>query len=429
MTDETPKEPLHELTLGRIQPSPDTVAPEPSPSRSASEDDELEAIAARCRAKAEAARGAAERQRLIRERYDSPDEDVPSDPTTAAWVQALTDAFHWLSADAPSESPGVTLLDDVGGCFETVAEGLILFRDAQNRQRGLERVLPLVAEAQSALRQSLRRLKAREDPDQLEVYERVRNAAARHRLFLKRYLRADDSADPAAWPELLARIEAQAGGDVPTQRQATLFGRLRTLCAPTEGERTGESWRSIFDLLEELIAAGAPPSSRKIRESLLPLVDDLPELEETPSGCRLVLREIDRYLANRPLPEAPAKSLESSASIREAARLLSGRTVVLIGGVRRPEAQRALKSALGLKELVWLGTREHQSTSTFEPAIASPDVALVLLAIRWSSHGFAEVKPYCDRLGKPLVRLPGGYGANQVAAQILAQCSDRLEDR
>jgi hypothetical protein len=49
-----------------------------------------------------------------------------------------------------------------------------------------------------------------------------------------------------------------------------------------------------------------------------------------------------------------------------------------------------------------------------------------LLAIRWASHGFGDVKPLCDRHGKLLVRLPGGYNANQVAAQILAQCSEHL---
>jgi hypothetical protein len=53
-------------------------------------------------------------------------------------------------------------------------------------------------------------------------------------------------------------------------------------------------------------------------------------------------------------------------------------------------------------------------------------MALVLLAVRWSSHSFGEVRQSCDRHGKPLVRLPGGYNPNQVAAQILSQCGERL---
>jgi hypothetical protein len=86
-----------------------------------------------------------------------------------------------------------------------------------------------------------------------------------------------------------------------------------------------------------------------------------------------------------------------------------------------------LKTALGLKDLIWIETREHQSIEGFEPAIARPDVAVVLLAIRWSSHAFGDVKRYCDRHGKLLVRLPGGYNPNQVAAQILSQGSGQLE--
>ena len=72
--------------------------------------------------------------------------------------RVLTDAFYWASTDDPSGTPDISLLDQVGGCFETVAEGLLLVRDARHRRGGLERALPLLAEAQSALRQSLRLL-------------------------------------------------------------------------------------------------------------------------------------------------------------------------------------------------------------------------------------------------------------------------------
>ncbi|HEX8204028.1 MAG TPA: hypothetical protein VF590_26365, partial [Isosphaeraceae bacterium] len=157
-----------------------------------------------------------------------------------------------------------------------------------------------------------------------------------------------------------------------------------------------------------------------------PVVDALPDLGDLPPGFRVALREIDRYLATRPAPSAPACAHPPAAEVAEAARLLAGRRVVLIGGIRHPGAQEALEAALNLAELIWIETKEHQSIRAFEPAIARPDVALVLLAIRWSSHAFGDVKQYCDRHGTPLVRLPGGYGPHQVAAQILAQASTQL---
>ena len=108
------------------------------------------------------------------------------------------------------------------------------------------------------------------------------------------------------------------------------------------------------------------------------------------------------------------------------ARLLAGKSLVLIGGRRRRDSQEALRKAFGLESLLWIETKEHQSIESFKPMIARPEVAMVLLAIRWSSHGFGEVSHLCERHGKPLVRLPGGYSPNQVAAQILAQCSEQL---
>ena len=106
--------------------------------------------------------------------------------------------------------------------------------------------------------------------------------------------------------------------------------------------------------------------------------------------------------------------------------MLGGKSVVLIGGIRRREAQQTLKRSFELDSLLWIETKEHQAVETFEPMIARPDVALILLAIRWSSHGFGEVRHLCERHNKPLVRLPGGYSPNQVAAQILAQVSVQL---
>jgi hypothetical protein len=48
-------------------------------------------------------------------------------------------------------------------------------------------------------------------------------------------------------------------------------------------------------------------------------------------------------------------------------------------------------------------------------------VTTVLLAIRWSSHSYGEVRDFCEKHGKLFVRLPGGYNPNQVAHQILLQ--------
>ena len=106
--------------------------------------------------------------------------------------------------------------------------------------------------------------------------------------------------------------------------------------------------------------------------------------------------------------------------------MLRGREVVLIGGQARPVHKAALMRAFGLTDVRWLATPEHTSFTYFEPDIAREEVALVLLAIRWSNHDYDNVRGYCEAYDKPLIRLPGGYNANQVAHHILAQAGDRL---
>jgi len=379
--------------------------------------------------KADAARWAAERQRRIRERYGWTDEGAPADPAIVEWADKLTDAFYWVNAADSDGLPDISTLDSIGGCFETVAEALAFVEDERNRRGGLERALKLLAEAQSSLRQSLRNLHASDDSDQLAVYEWLVATAARHRIFLKRFMRADDVADPSDWPGLLARIETAAGMRPQSQRQRAILDSLRDRLGPIRvaGGGIGQDWEPVIQAVEDVLGAGVPPSNREVRDLLLPLIDQLPDQDRLPAGFRLVLREVDRYLATRQLARttaAPAQ--EPTDEVQQAAFFLSGRSVVLIGGVRRPDAQRTLRAALGLKDLVWIETREHQSIDRFEPAVARPDVALVLLAIRWSSHAFGDVKQFCDRYGKPLVRLPGGYSPNQVAAQIVMQAGEQL---
>src|SRR5262249_1594313 len=153
----------------------------------------------------------------------------------------------------------------------------------------------------------------------------------------------------------------------------------------------------------------------------------LPEFEDMPSGFALVLREIDRYLATRSASTESTAAAAQTGDVKEVARLLAGKCVVLIGGSRRRQAQESLERAFALEHLIWIETKPPRAVAGFEPLIARPDVVRVLLAIRWSSHSFKDVKAICDAHGKPLVRLPGGYNPNQFAAQILGQSSAQLE--
>jgi hypothetical protein len=150
---------------------------------------------------------------------------------------------------------------------------------------------------------------------------------------------------------------------------------------------------------------------------LVPIVDDIPELE-IPDNFQRVLGEVDRFLATQ-MPPSQQIVREASAEVQKVADLYKGKTMAIIGGDRRPHAYEALKSAFCLKELIWISTRDHESTDIFVPYISGSDVDVVLLAIRWTSHSYGNVKELCDKFGKEFYRLPAGYNPNQVAHQIL----------
>jgi hypothetical protein len=326
--------------------------------------------------------------------------------------------------------------EDVANAFETLADAVALARkvqdDTEANQAAFERALDLLAEAQSALRTAIGSIDGINDFDQMQVFSWLKATTGEHQIFIQRYMRADDPASPDNLQDLSARIEAVETrldeADRVLKKRRKLLGKIRHKLSlvNTEPESAEAHWKILVSTVNELITEGMPPSNRELRELLLPVIDDLPELADLPPNFQLVLREIDRYLSSYP-PGATNAVHRTTPEVEEAARLLKGRSLVLIGGDRRPGTEQALQEAFGLRELVWVETKEHQSVDSFEPSVARPDVAVVLLAIRWASHSYGEVKEFCDQHGKPLVRLPGGYSPNQVAAQIMSQCSERLK--
>lgn len=433
---EAPAGPLPELTLGRSRPPEPATAPVAAKGGTA--DAELAQVVARCRLKAEGARWAATRRRRIAEGADFQAEVAPEDREILDRSRALLDCFLWMNSANFAVPADLGLLETVAGCFDAVADAtaliLEMIGDIEAHRGPFEEALDVLAEAQSALRVAIDRVHGPKDPDQFRAYDWLRGTAYREQIFIRRHMRMEDPADPARLPSVVARIEAIDGQLQDTRRRVKQrksgLGRLRyhakLIGAGTGGEH---DWRKVIEAVEQMVEDGIPPSSREIRDVLLPILDALPaDLGDLPQRFTLALREIDRYLAGRATPaDAPAPE-PPTPEVVEVARLLAGKSLILIGGVRRPDAHKALKEAFGLDDLVWFETREHESIDVFEPYIARPSIALALLAIRWSSHSFGDVKRFCDLHGKPLVHLPAGYNPNQVAAQILAQCSARLAE-
>lgn len=421
-------------TLGSRQSPPTSFDTSGQPP----EETELVLIQRRCRLKVEGSQWAAERMRLQNEGADFRTEIAPFDSTIVERAKLISECNLWMNRSVAPQPSSPQEYEVVGRCFEALAEAtsvvIEVLENLSNQKAFLALALQLMAEAQSALRVKIQQIGGPDDHDQIAAYIWLRETATAHGVVVERFVLMDDPADPDDWDDLLSRIESfrqsVAHAKRRELRKSVLVGTLKTLsdhlllCGAEERHRP---WQQISDTLDELLSQGVPPSDLAVREAILPVIDDMPKMRDEPKSLQLVQRELDR-VRERPDPEAerPRTVAPISPEVQQVVPLLSGKTVVLIGGDCRPERKKALEEAFGLKELVWVETTPGQSVNSFAPYVARPEVTVVLLAIRWVSHSHCNVQRFCDRYHKPLVWLPAGYGANQVAMQILAQCSDRL---
>ncbi len=389
----------------------------------------LPVLVNRCRLKADCARLVA--RRLAGEPV-APVDEAP----LYQRANEIANCYLWVLAKAPNAGDH-RLWQTLAGAFETAAavgELLTLLEQAPPEVAGpsAAEVYALAAEAQSILYYAVAETQSvSKDFEQVQLYVRTIEATRRLGVYIPRFLKREHRTDPTTWPDLARRVGEAATrlrsyGNRDKARKRVLSNlrykltRLREDPAAHAGE-----WPRIAELLDEATHEGTPPSHVELRELLLPVLDLIPDEFEVTPAAALIFREIDRYLADRP-SLTPAPNGVPTAEVGTVARYLQGREVVVIGGQNRPGARSALTEAFGLSELNWIVVPEHTSTTMFEAPIARREVAVVLLATRWASHDYQNVKDYCDKYGKLFVKLPGGYHPNQVAYQILQQVGDRL---
>ena len=392
-------------------------------------------LVARLNLKRKGSSWAEERMRRKASGADHMAEIAPGDRAILETAKEQPDCVLWMNRPSAPMPDDLSLYGTVGGCFEALAAVMTIAASSHQiiaaDRRLFEDVLRLGTEAQSAVREAIRRVGGRPDSDQVEAYWWIRNSAAEIGLFIERHLREEDPADPNQWKDLLKRINELAERverrAAALRRQRKLFEKLRYQLEQAVSGDGIHLWESVAQTLEELIVDGVPPSNLEVRELLLPHLEVLPQITAPPKGFELVLRETRRFRDS--LIEVPAdEEVRGSLPIIEAAaELLRGQAVLLIGGESRSDVQRSIERILRLSELLWMPIKHSQHVSIFEQYVARPDVIVVLLAVRWSSHSCTDVRHICRKYDKPLVRLPGGYSPNQVATQIVNQCSWRLK--
>ena len=349
-----------------------------------------------------------------------------------------TDCYLWM-LDPYVVSPHTSrLLDLLAENYELTAKILEFWLELEGH--ALEKdVSKLLAESQSALRAAVTNV--RNDPggafpwlddDQRAVFQELRRYSSERGVFLEQLSLRDES-DPSDSAGRSARLGAfqmrlEGEKELAKGKQAA-FNQLKYHVTRL-GDRPHHpehEWKRVGDAVDKLLAAGVPESDVKLRNFLGPVAGLFPEGMSYPQVGRILesLTVIERAKIERSAKQ-PVRTDEPVASeVAEVARLIGGRTVVMIGGKARQEAVSQIETALSCK-VEWVRSKEHASPSTFKPAIIRGEVVLVLLLVRWSSHVFSEVEAFCDAHGKHLVRVPTGYNVKKLAMVILEQVGNKL---
>ena len=250
------------------------------------------------------------------------------------------DGFYWMSSTA-----GVGFDRDLDSRrhrrqLRHTRRGAGPGREAQGRGKTFEQALKYLAEAQSAVRRGLQRLDISNDTDQENVHEWIRSTAARQRIYLGRHMRADDLADPAGW-SVAARAHRGArssGHKTPLQSSPARSHPPVMQNGSERASKASRTGRGLWRPLPNWSLTGCPPATRELRELLLPIIDDVPDMDEHAAGLSTGSPG-DRSVSGDASPSGrdigPPRT--SQTEVKEVARLLGGSSVVLIGGIRRRE--------------------------------------------------------------------------------------------
>lgn len=431
---------------------------------------DLNLISERARLKAEGVRWAWTRERRIHAGADFRREIQPNDQSLVHRAKALSNCYMWMNDPFGPRLTDQHQMETLAGCFETLAESVALVKEVMpDRHKSpdlVKQALTYMAQSQSALRMVVRQIYDRDDQDQMESYQWLRRITQVERIYLSRYMRLDDPADPSDWimiHEAVTRIEQQL--DESRRTNAAIKALVRKLSYETSqvahlpADLAMPKWETVFETVGELVEVGMSPSHPDMINPLLHIASQLPADVEVPENCRNVwdyieaaiedrkasseseegvkaplspitrpraeggIRSVSQSLRSRAAESAPATEGDITTAVSERLR---GRSIVLVSGEAREPARRALQTTLGLKDLIWFTLHGPEDVSALKADIMNPDVALIMVAPKAAERARDDLARVCEESGKPMVRLSIGYAPSAVLSAIVNQAGDRL---
>jgi hypothetical protein len=352
----------------------------------------------------------------------------------------------WIFDVAPAFCSYPEQLVDLSTLFAICADSSRILADLLRNDQGCEQddilkeCIELIAEVQSMLKTALERVTfAHPDPDQRRLFSVILDLTDQKHIYIDRYMKTDDPAEPSQWPGFQVRLNAFAKRIMArrAKRQHALLQErtIKRVQGQIEYHRKllekgshdiERDWQRIADALTQWSESGLKTDDQRLRTTLTPVGLLLPGVKENEAQ-----KFIRAYLQSWELEDEEDEDIAQdhteeldNPEISQVANWLRGQTIVLIGGDERPHAKAALINAFALKDVIWVSTRPHETLEILKTPIRRDEVCLVVLTIRWASHAYGNIRTLCRQLGKPFIRLPAGYNPHRVAYEVIDQASE-----
>lgn len=402
--------------------------------------DDLKLISRRCRLKAESCRLYTRRRAAAADPVQEPRvlEEMNAMLTEAKSIPGCFLWVFWRHAEQPSD----TILADIAGCYEGVAEACDLLLAADPGHEGAvsettSESMQLLALCTSALRVVLMHTwLTAPDADQEASHSWLRRQSAYRRVYIARHMRLDDGAKIEDVPGARARIaalkhavdeRAKSGKKVASLVSTIRYHAKRVAAA---GQAEANDLKKACDALAALDELGVPATDDRVLEAL-----GATTLEQW-AGEHEGRARLDRALhaagadaaRDDDEPDDPAVPRAWSPRVLELRETLRGTSIVMIGGERRQQAVDRIRDAFQLDDVEWIRLNEHASGAPMAAPIARASTSLVVVLIKLTGHLHAEeATEYARKAGKPCVFLKAGYNPEQIAEATLAQAGLTLK--
>lgn len=340
-------------------------------------------------------------------------------------------------------------LAQVADCYDALATGaeiaIQLDEGGAFRKGPPPAFLYLLAEAQSALLQSLDGAPTRSDSDQRDVFLWLKEQTTRYRIYVDRYMRLDDPAEASGSKDLVERLRRAAReiqARIKDRRErAQLLSKVRYHVTKLGHQPLLSEVESMGAALAEWERRGLEAADRGLVEALGP-ARELLESGELADEVRGALDELlsgfgpsrgvrrgAQGTARRQEDGDVEDDAKAQKTLEEVRELLSARAVALCVEVGAGADGPALGDALGARRLdlieLDLAAPPDERTARLTAALEG-EPELFLLGLRLDPEEYRVFKEDCLARGKQFVRLPGSLEPVAVAHQVSRQVGWRL---